>query len=282
MKKSTTKKAAKPAQAARAAKNKKTSSSKKLTTTTLRMLNLIVSFLLAAQAVALVLLSNKDKGEVSVTANYLTRDPAASGVSGQTVLSPAVDQLASVNPAYLIAAFLIFASLAALLNATRLRPRYDSELKTGVSRLRWIGYVFSAGTLFVTAALLVGLSDIAALLMIFTLTAVACTAALRAEEQRLLKKSLSRLALLALLVPLVIIAMYVFFSHVYGGGLPLEYLLAVGILGLGILISVLGLSNVYRANPKPNQYLAVERAYLIFSFLVSSAFAWTVFSLLLK
>lgn len=284
MNKSTTKKPAKDAKAARTTSKSKKITPKKLTVSTLRLLNFIAAVLLAGQAVALVLLSNKDKGDLSVTGNYSTRDPVLSEAAGQTVLAPAADQLLSVNLAYLVAAFLALGAIASLLMATRFRGRYEADLKSCINPVRWIAYIFTIGLLLLTAALLSGATDLAVLLMLLAFTAVASVLALNVERQRQAgsKTWLSRLAVLTGLVPIAIIALYVFMAHVYGGGLPVRTLVAVGVLGLGLLISSLALNNAYKANIKPTQYLAVERTYLIFAFLVPTAFAWVIFSLLLK
>lgn len=284
MSKSTSKRSTKAAKATPASSKNKKSSAKKLTSSSLRLLNLGASLLLAVQALVLVLLSDKSKGDVSITANYLTRDPVASEAAGQTVLAAATDQLASINLAYLVATFLVLGVLTSLLVATRFRGRYEAELKLGTNSLRWIAYIFSAGSLLVTAALLVGVSDVTALLMLVALTAIACVLAQKVEKQRLLGKHTwtSRLALIAGLVPVAVIALYVFMAHVYGGGLPFRTLIAAGILGLGLLISFLALNNAYKTNNKTSQYLSVERAYIVFSFLVPTVFAWVIFSLLLK
>lgn len=284
MSKSTTKKPAKTAKAISTTSKSKKTAPNKLTVSTLRLLNFTIAVLLAGQAVALVLLSNKDKGDMSVTGNYLTRDPVVSEAAGQTVLAPATDQLLSINLAYLAAAFLALGALASLLMATRLRGRYETDLKSGVNPTRWVAYIFTGGALLLTAALLSGATDLAALLMLLAFTAVASVLAINVERQRQAgtKIWLSRLAMLAGLVPIAVIALYVFMAHVYGGGLPVRTLVTVGVLGLGLLISSLALNNAYRANTKPAQYLAIERTYLIFAFLVPTAFAWVIFSLLLK
>lgn len=283
MKKTTVKKPARTAQAARTiAKNKKPA--RKLTTSALRIFNFAAAALLVGQAAALILLSDKQKGNVSLTADYLTRDPAASEAAGQTVLSQAADNLVNINLVYLAAAVLVLVAVVNLLMATRWRAAYETELKAGTNKFRWLGYVPSLSLLLVTGAMVTGLRDVAGLLMLIALTAIGCTAAMNFERQRLNGGSawLMRLASLAGLIPALVIGLYVFFSHVYGGGLPFETLIITAVLGLGLLVSVLGLNNIYRTNSKPAQYLAVERAYLIFGFLIPSLFAWTLYSLMLK
>lgn len=282
MKKTTIKRPAKAAQSARATSKK--AASKKLTTSTLRVLNLVFAVLLSAQAVALVLLADKAKGTVPIKVNYLTRDAVSSEVAGKTVLAQATDTLFNINLAYVAAATLLIGALVSLLLATRYRRGYEAELQTGSNKFRWISYVLYLGLVLVTGALLVGVYDAAALAMIFVLTAVFCVTALQAERRRARGAEgwLPGLAVTSFIVPVAVIAFYVLMGHIYGGGLPFETLIATGVLGLGLLLAALAFNNTYKANNKPNQYLAVERTYLVFGFLVPSAFAWAIFSMLLK
>lgn len=284
MSKSTTKKPAKTAKAVRATTKSKKTNPNKFTVSTLRLLNFTVAALLAGQAVALVLLSNKDKGGVSITANYLTRDPVVSQAAGQTVLVPAADQLLSINLAYIAAGFLALGAITSLLLATRFRRRYEADLKSGTNSTRWVTYILTLNALLLTTALLAGITDLTSLLMLFIFTTIASMLAINTERQRKTgsKSWLSRLAVITGIAPVAAIALYVFMAHIYGGGLPVRTLIAIGVSGLGLLITSLALNNAYKTNTKPAQYPVVERTHLIFAFLVPTAFAWVIFSLLLK
>lgn len=283
MKKTTTKRPAKTAAARATTKSKKTNTKgKKLTISTIRLLNVVVGVLLAGQAAALAIVADKSKSVLNINANFLSRDPVASAASGHNVLVPGFDQLASVSLVYFVVAFLALGAVSSLLAASILRNRYENGLKSGYNGLKWLGYIFSAGALTITAALMVGISDIVSLAMIEMFVIMACLLAMVAEKPTPAAGIwVARLAMLAGIVPLAAIAKYIFFAHIYSGGLPHEILITSGVFGLGVLIAFLALINSYRSNNGAAKYLATERTFILFSFLIPSAFAWAIYSLLL-
>ena len=143
---------------------------KKLTVKHLIKLNLIAACLHAVQAVAVVLLSDPQRGNWTVTGNYLTLSPESR--TGAPVLVPATHDLFTVNLAYLVAAFFVLSSAAHLIVATVYSKRYAKDLKNGLNRVRWIEYSLSASTMMVGIGLLSGIYDLSSLLMMFGLTAI--------------------------------------------------------------------------------------------------------------
>lgn len=289
MKKTPAKKPARAAQAgrtksktARVAAKTKSSKKNKLTIPKLRLFNIIAGLLLAAQAAALLLLSDQQKGDALLSGTYLTPDPVAASQAGQTFLAPALSRLMDINLAHVAAAVLIAAAVASLLSATRLHRVYEAEVNSGTNKYRWLSYIFTLGLLSIAAAMLVGVYDIASLLMIFSFTAIACVAALYAERLRPAPGWLTKVAAISALLPIAVIGIYILLAHLYGGGLPLDRLAVAGVLALGLLVSVLAIKNAHRTAGTPTKYLAVERTYQIFAFLVPTVFAWALFSLVLK
>jgi hypothetical protein len=135
----------------------------------LRKWNFAMAGLHFVSAVLILVLSNSST--LPLTTNYLTLDPLLSG-EGRPVLVSATTEVASVNLAYLMVAFLLMSAAAHTIIATLYRKRYEQDLKNGINKARWIEYSLSASTMMVGIAMLSGIYDLSSLIMIFTLVAV--------------------------------------------------------------------------------------------------------------
>lgn len=282
MKKPTAKKSAR-ATAARATIKSKTAKSSKAKPNSLKLLNIITSVLMAAQAAALVVLADKDKGDVVLTANYFSRDPAASAATGQTVMTAAADSLANFNLVYLVAAGLLIGGLLNLLLASRYRLSYEADVKAGHSKWRWLGYGLVGSVVTAAVALVIGLTDIVGLALLASLLVVCFVAATYYQRMSAPRpRWLYRLSAAAGLAVIAALGLYVVMAHIYGGGLPYDNLIIAGVYAAGLLVAALAIGNTYKAKAGANQFLAREKAHLLFSFLVPSVVAWTIFGLLFK
>ena len=65
-----------------------------------------------------------------------------------------------------VATFLALAALDHLVTATVFRRTYESDLRTGINRFRWVEYSFSATLMVVLIALYTGIDGISALIAI--------------------------------------------------------------------------------------------------------------------
>ncbi len=254
--------------------------SKKITNNQLKKLNLLLAGLYGLQGVILLVLSKTVT--VPITLNYLTRDSLASKPDS-AVLAPASHALFDINLAYLVAAVLFLAAIARLLHATTYRKRYESELKKGINRTRWVEYGVNGGLALAVAALLVGVRDISSLIMLFVLALVASLLGMVIEiqqdkaEQRIDRLS-TAISLLAGIVPWLVLLCYVAGSHMYGNSQLPSYVYGVYASVL-LLFGAIALNTrlVRRKTGKWSDYLYGELAYLVLGFVATSALAWLVF-----
>ncbi len=102
--------------------------------TNLRRWNFGLALLHGLQAVAILILANGFA--ITVTSQFPVGPPGTA--------APAPEALFDVPVGPAIAVFLALAALDHLLTATVLRSRYETDLRSGLNRFRWIEYSFSA------------------------------------------------------------------------------------------------------------------------------------------
>src|SRR3990167_4872759 len=124
----------------------------------LRKFNLFMAALHALQGVAILFLSTDFSLPVRV--GYLTFN-----LSTQS-LEPASQEIFNLQIGPLVVLFLFLSAAAHLIIATVWKRGYESDLAKGMNRARWYEYSLSASVMMVAIALLVGIYDLAALLMI--------------------------------------------------------------------------------------------------------------------
>jgi hypothetical protein len=248
----------------------------------LRKYNFIVAALLLIQAIVVLVLSSSQKGTQPITTNFLAKDQLASQASGNSVLATASHHLFDLNIAYVIAAFFVISALAHLAIATWRRKAYESDLKKGINRARWIEYAFSASTMMIAIALLTGIYDIASLLMVFVLTAImsllGLTMELRNQDAKKVDWANYWVGILAGIVPWVVMLIYIWSAHVYGSGVPgFVYWVYASLLILFTSFAI-NMYLQYKRLGHWSTYLYGERAYIILSFIAKTALAWQVFA----
>ncbi len=124
--------------------------------TGLRRWNFGLAVLHAVQAVAVVLLASDFT--ITVTSSF----PA--GPPGTDV--PAAEPLLDVRVGWAIGAFLALAAVDHLLTATVLRGRYESDLRRGLNRFRWLEYSVSATIMVLLICLYAGITGISAVIAV--------------------------------------------------------------------------------------------------------------------
>jgi hypothetical protein len=257
-----------------------------ITYTKLRNYNLLAAGLYLVQAALVLFLSDPIKGTQPVTTNFLAEDKVATSASGHPVLVAASHHLFDLNLAFLVAAFFVISAIAHLIIATWKRKVYEADLNKGVNRARWLEYSISASIMMVGIALLSGVLDIASLLMIFSLTAVMSLLGMVMElrNQGIKKVDWSNysIGVGSGAITWVVIALYVWNSHVYGSGVPGYVYWICGSLFLLAASSAINMYLQYRRLGHWSTYLYGERAYIILSFIAKTALAWQVFAGTLK
>jgi hypothetical protein len=122
----------------------------------LRTWNLGLTVLHLAQALAVLILATDFA--ITVTSSYPQGPPGSD--------APAPEPLFDVRIGFAIAAFLLLAALDHLLAGTVARRRYESDLRDGINRLRWVEYSFSATLMVSLIASYAGITDITAIVAI--------------------------------------------------------------------------------------------------------------------
>jgi hypothetical protein len=122
----------------------------------LRIWNLGLTLLHLAQAVLIVVLAGDFA--ISVTSSF------PQGPPGTPPAAPAA--LFEVPIGWATALFLLLAALDHLVTATVARDRYESDLRRGINRFRWVEYSFSATLMVILISMYSGITGVVALIAI--------------------------------------------------------------------------------------------------------------------
>ena len=240
----------------------------------LRRLNIFMGIAHLVQG-ALMLAISSDYW-LPVTTAFLRFDPVADR------LVQDLDTLVQLRIGPMVAAFMFMSSLAHFAVASPWGfPWYVKNLRKGANYARWIEYSFSASLMIAIIAMLVGIYDIASLILIFALNAMMILFGWMMElhNQSTQKTDWTsfNFGCIAGAVPWVVIAIYLFGAGGGDGGPP-------GFV-YGIFASIFVFFNVFAVNMvlqyrkvgRWRDYLYGERAYVWLSLIAKSALAWQVF-----
>jgi hypothetical protein len=240
----------------------------------LRRWNLGLGALHLAQG--LLMLALASAFALPVTASFLELDAAAGA------LVPEPRTLVELRVAPLVAGFLFLSAAAHAALATFGRGWYEAELRRGMNRARWVEYSLSSSLMIVVIALLVGIYDVAALLLLFVANAAMILFGWLMEIQNRDRRRPDWTAywfgVLAGAVPWVAIAVYLLGAGIGPGGPPA---FVYGIYGsIFAFFNVFALNMVlqYRRAGRWRDYLYGERVYMLLSLVAKSALAWQVFA----
>jgi len=240
----------------------------------LRWWNVVVGLILAAQAVAIALLTNGFS--LPVTSTFMTGPPGT---------APELDTLFDVPLGWGVFAFLAISAGALLVLALPgVFEWYTRNLRESRNYGRWIEYSVSSSIMIVLIAMITGVSDIAALLAIFGVNACMILFGLLMEKYEM-PGNPSWLAFwfgsFAGIVPWLVIVLYVASPGLDSPGPPTFV--------YGIIVSLFLFFNVFAVNMwlqykriGPWQdYLVGEKAYILLSLTAKALLAWQVFSAVL-
>ncbi len=211
-----------------------------------------------------------------ISGNYLQFD------SVRKTLEPTSKVLFDLSLPMLIAIFFFLSAGFHLIIATVYNKRYNSDLKVGLNKLRWIEYSISASIMMVAISLLVGIYDAMSLVMIFALTAIMNLLGLVMEIHNQTTKKTNWLSYwigcLAGAVPWVVVAFYMWLGADNGSSAPtFVYWIFVSIF---LFFSSFAVNMVLQYNKIGawKDYIYGERAYIILSLVAKSLLAWQVFA----
>ncbi len=240
----------------------------------LNKFNLGMAALHFVQAVLVLILSKNFS--LPVTGTYLQFDVASQS------LIPKTETLFNLSLPLLVAGFLLLSALFHLLIATVYRKKYETGLKNGINKLRWVEYSLSASTMMIAIAMLVGIYDILSLTMIFVLVAVMNLLGLVMEVHNQTTERTNWLSYwlgcLVGAIPWVAVAFTMWLGAANGSSAPtFVYWIFVSIF---LFFNCFAINMVlqYKKVGKWRDYLYGERAYVILSLVAKSLLAWQVFA----
>ena len=241
----------------------------------LRRFNAVMALVHFLQGLFMLLLSTDFS--LPVTSAFLELDPATDK------LAAVPETIVDLRIAPLVAAFLFISAVAhALIASPRIYEWYARNLSKGINYARWIEYSLSASVMIVVVAMLVGIYDIATLIVIFALNATMILFGLMMELHNQTTEKTNWTSFwfgtFAGIVPWIVIFVYLIGSGSGEGGPP-------GFV-YGIFVSIFVFFNVFAVNMVLQyrkvgpwrDYLFGERMYVILSLLAKSLLAWQVFA----
>ncbi|HEY8109100.1 MAG TPA: heliorhodopsin HeR [Patescibacteria group bacterium] len=240
----------------------------------LQRFNLTMAGLHALQGIVIWVLATDFS--LPLNLGFLQFDPTSQS------LVPAAKAIADVPLAALVVAFLFMSAVAHLVVATVGRRRYERGLRKGINRFRWVEYAFSASTMMVAVAMLVGIYDAAALALIFLAVAVMnlCGLVMEVRDQDAARTDWLPfwVGCAAGIGPWIAVALYLASGAAYGSKAPdFVYWIFVSIF---VFFNCFAINMVlqYKKAGKWREYLYGERAYVLLSLFAKSALAWQVFA----
>jgi len=239
----------------------------------LRRLNIIAACLHFVSGVVMVMVSNSTVQ--AVTGSFLRFDVATK------TLAPYFHNLFDIRLGYLISSFLFLSALAHLLiSLPGINGWYNKNIAKGINPARWIEYSLSSSVMIVVISLLVGISDIAALIGFFFANAsmIMFGWMMELHNQSTTKTNWTSFIFgcIAGIGPWIGIAIYLANPGSTDHAPNFVYWIFFSIF---VVFNVFAINQVlqYKKVGKWSDYLYGERAYIILSFVAKSLLAWQVF-----
>lgn len=195
-------------------------------------------------------------------------------------LVPVMDTLTTIRIGPLVAAFLFLSALAHLcVSLPRIYRWYIANLKRGINLARWIEYSVSSSLMIVVIAMLVGVYDIASILLLFFVNAMMILFGwvMEVHNQTTEKTNWTSFIFgsIAGAIPWIAIGIYLF-----GPADKAPTFVYWAYLSIFLFFNVFAINMVlqYKKVGKWNEYVFGERTYLILSLVAKSLLAWQVWA----
>ena len=240
----------------------------------LRIFNWLVGLVLLVEGVVMLLISNNFS--LPVTSAYLRFNPISQA------LNPTLQEVTRLQVGPLVAAFLLLSALALFfVAAPKIFDWYVANLKKGANYARWIEYSITSSLMIVVISMLVGIYDIASLILIFSLNTTMIFFGWMMELHNQTTKKTNWTAFyfggFAGLIPWVAITIYLAGSGGNGGQVPnFVYWIFVSLF-LFFNIFAINMILQYKKIGPWKDYLFGEKVYIILSLVAKSLLAWQVF-----
>lgn len=241
----------------------------------LRVYNLVMGILHAVQGSVILLLSTDFK--LPITTSYLQFNPET------MELAPRLEEITELKFGIFVAIFLFLSAVAhLLLTLPNIYKWYEKNIKKGINPARWIEYSVSSSLMIVLIAMLVGVYDLNALILIFSINAMMIFCGWIMEVHNQTTKKTNWISYIfgcfAGIVPWVVVALYLFGS---GEG---EYRAPDFVYWIFFSIFLffnsfsLNMFLQYKKVGKWKDYTYGEKMYILLSLLAKSALAWQIFA----
>jgi Heliorhodopsin len=206
-----------------------------------------------------------------VTSSFLRLSPVTDK------LAPGAEELVRLRIGPLVAAFLFVSAIThAALASPWLHRWYERSVSRGINPARWIEYSLSSSLMMVVIAMLVGIYDVVALILIFALNATMILFGwlmeLHNQTTRQTKWTAYWFGCFAGAVPWIAVAIYLAGSKAPPGfvyGIFVSLFVFFNVFAVNMLLQ-------YRRVGRWRDYLYGERAYMLLSLFAKSALAWQV------
>ncbi|MCX7975925.1 MAG: heliorhodopsin HeR [Bellilinea sp.] len=241
----------------------------------LRRFNLIMGFLHLIQGVFMILVSNDTA--YPIYTNYLNFDVTTFS------LTPNAQLLYELRFGPAVAMFLLISAVAHFYLSTIGYGRYVENLKKGMNPVRFYEYALSSSLMIVLIGMLVGLWDLGAILLIFTLNATMNLFGIMMElhNQRTEKVNWTAFiyGCIAGIVPWIVITLYFVGAVNSGDAKPPDFVYAI-VPTLFVFFNIFAVNMVlqYKKVGPWKDYLFGERVYIILSLLAKSALCWMIWT----
>jgi hypothetical protein len=236
----------------------------------LRYWNIVVGLILAAQAVAMAVLTNRFS--LPVTATFMEGPPGTAAK---------LHHLFNIQTGWGVFAFMAISAVALLTIASPwVFPWYKRNLLQNKNYGRWVEYFFSSSIMIVLISQITGISDIAALVAIFGINA--CMILFGALQEKYEKPGKPNwlpfwMGSFAGIIPWIGIAIYVAAPGINVSPPGFVY---------GIIVSLFVFFNCFAVNMvlqykqvgRWRDYLFGEKVYILLSLTAKSLLAWQVFA----
>ncbi len=181
----------------------------------------------------------------------------------------------------LVASFLLLSSLAHfIIVCPRFNKIYNKDLKKGINKFRWIEYSISSSIMIVLIAVLFGIYDFGALILLFGLNAVMNLLGLLMEKQNKNKKKIDWTSFIvgsvAGIITWIVIFMFAFGNADLAQVPWFVYAIFASYFVFFNLFPI-NMALQYKKVGKWKDYLYGERAYIILSLVSKTILAWLVF-----
>jgi hypothetical protein len=239
----------------------------------LRRFNLVMGFLHLAQGIFMIAISNATT--FPVYTSFLRFN-----VQTQTLVpNPQLIYRLRFGPA--VAVFLLLSALAHFALSTFGYKWYVAKLKSGMNPARFYEYALSSSLMIVLIGMLVGVSDLGALILMFGINAMMNLFGIMMELHNQTSKKTDWTAYIygcvAGIVPWIVIFIYFYGSLGSSSAKPPAFVYAI-VPTIFVFFSIFAVNMVlqYKKVGPWKDYLFGERMYIVLSLLAKTALAWQI------